>query len=60
MYEQNKQELKDMMKRLNCTAATSVECFESILKTMFADKRCNWGRGLTTYAFALTLAIWLE
>ena len=27
---------------------------------MFADKRCNWGRVLTAYAFALTLAIWLE
>jgi len=60
IYEQNKQEFRDMMKRLNFTTATSVDCFQSILKKMFADNRCNWGRVLTAYAFALTLAIWLE
>ena len=27
---------------------------------MFADNRCNGGRVLTAYAFALTLATWLE
>ena len=60
MYEQNKQELKFMIELLNCTAATSAQCFESISKKMFADKRCNWGRVLTAYALALTLAMWLE
>src|SRR6218665_4131579 len=60
IYDQNKQELKDMMKRLNCTTTTSVDCFQSILKKNFADKICNWGSFLTAYAFALTLAIWLK
>ena len=49
-----------MMKRLNCTTATSVDFFQSILKKIFADKRCNWERVLTAYAFELTWAIWLE
>ena len=57
MNEQNKAELKYMMERLNCTTATSVECFASILKKMFADKRYNWRRVLTTYAFTLALAV---
>src|SRR6218665_3100483 len=59
VYDQNKQELKDMMKRLNCTTTTCVDCFQSIWNKMFADKRCNRGRVLTAYAFALILAIWL-
>jgi len=35
-----------MMERLNCTTATSVECFESILKKMFADKKGELGTRL--------------
>jgi len=54
LYDQNKQEREDMMKRLNCTTATSVDFFQSILKKIFADKRCNWERVLTAYAFELT------
>jgi len=38
MYDQNKPELKDMMKRLNCTAATCVPCFESFLKKCLRTK----------------------
>src|SRR6218665_3543603 len=49
IYDQNKQELKDMLKRLNCTTASSVAFFQSILNKMFADKICNWGRVLTAY-----------
>ena len=60
IYDQNNQELRDMMKRLNCTTTTCVDCFQSILNKMFADERCNWGRVLTAYTFVLTLAIWLE
>src|SRR6218665_3971930 len=56
IYDQNKQELKDTMIRLNCTTATSVDCFQSILNKMFADKRRNWGRVLTAYTIALTSA----
>src|SRR6218665_575125 len=60
VYDQNKQELKYIMGRLTFTTATSVDCFQSVLNKMFADKRYNWGRVLTAYAFALTLFIWLE
>src|SRR6218665_629816 len=38
MYKQNKSELKDMIERLNFTAGTRVECFESILNKRLRTK----------------------
>jgi len=37
-----------------------VQCFESILKKSFADNIYHWGRVVTAYTFALTVALWLD
>jgi len=57
IYDENKQDLKDMMKRLNCTTTTSVGCFQSALNKMFADNICHLGRVVTAYNSALTVAL---
>jgi|SRR6218665_161140 len=60
IYNEYRQEFNDMIKRLNCIPTASVQCFESILKKLFANNRYHWRRVVTVYTFALALAIYLE